>query len=202
MSEDNKKNKDKVVVKKNVPIADIKPYEKNYQKHDVNLEHIKNSIKDFDFDVPIVVDVNNVIVKGHGRYEALKELGKDTIPLVAINMALDTKKKASAARIADNESSKAAVVDNDILKFEIDLIGEDFDLGDYGLDLGSLDNIGLTPEELDNFFEESNALPEEEKQKIILEYSEEQYEKVTEAFKNYGAKSREQIVWELLEIDL
>jgi DNA modification methylase len=140
-------NENKIKILQNVPITEIKPYEKNYQKHDANLEHIKNSIKDFDFDVPIVVDVNNVIVKGHGRYEALKELGKDTIPLVAINMALDTKKKASAARIADNESSKAAVVDSDILKFELDLIGEDFDLGDYGLDFGNFDIEILEPEE-------------------------------------------------------
>jgi site-specific DNA-methyltransferase (adenine-specific) len=142
MTEENK-----IKILQNVPITEIKPYEKNYQKHDANLEHIKNSIKDFDFDVPIVVDVNNVIVKGHGRYEALKELGKDTIPLVAINMALDTKKKASAARIADNESSKAAVVDNDILKFELDLIGEDFEMEDYGLDLGNFDIEILEPEE-------------------------------------------------------
>jgi ParB family chromosome partitioning protein len=155
-------DKNKIKILQNVPLADIKPYEKNYQKHDANLEHIKNSIKDFDFDVPIVVDMNNVIVKGHGRYEALKELGKDTVPLVAVNMALDTEKKSSAARIADNESSKAAVVDNELLNFELDLIGEEFDLGDYGLDLGNFDlEVGSTNEE--------NDLSEKLNQRLVLE---------------------------------
>lgn len=166
-----------VEIKKNVPISEIKPYEKNYQKHDINLEHIKNSIKDFDFDVPIVVDVNNVIVKGHGRYEALKELGKDTIPFVAVNTALDTEKKASAARIADNESSKAAVIDFEILNDEIDLIGEDFEMGDYGLDfeINDLDYSILEDEggDLENQIQE---MANGTRKAILLEFKTEDYE--------------------------
>jgi len=170
-------NESKIKILQNVPISEIKPYEKNYQKHDANLEHIKNSIKDFDFDVPIVVDVNNVIVKGHGRYEALKELGKDTIPLVAINMALDTKKKASAARIADNESSKAAVVDNDILNFELDLIGEDFDLGDYGLDLEINDlDYSILEDQSGDLENQIKEMADGTRKAILLEFRIEDYE--------------------------
>jgi len=118
---------------KNVDIDKIKPYEKNYQSHDLNREHIKNSIEDFNFDVPIVVDPDYVIVKGHGRYEALKELNHKTVPLVVINHSLDTKEKSAAARIADNESSRAAQIDNNILKGELLDIGDFFDMSDYGL---------------------------------------------------------------------
>jgi len=123
----------KIETLEHVEITKIKPYEKNYQSHELNREHIKNSIEDFNFDVPIVVDPDYVIVKGHGRYEALKELNHKTIPLVIVNHTLDTPEKAAAARIADNESSRAAQIDNDILKGELLDIGDFFDMGDYGL---------------------------------------------------------------------
>jgi len=125
----------KVETLEHVEITKIKPYEKNYQSHELNKEHIKNSIEDFNFDVPVVVDPNYVIVKGHGRYEALLDLGHKTIPLVIVNHTLDTPEKAAAARIADNESSRAAQVDQDILKGEVLEIGDFFDMGDYGLNM-------------------------------------------------------------------
>ena len=126
----------KIEMLENVAIGEITPYDKNYQNHDKNIEHIKNSIEDFSFDVPIVVDINNVIVKGHGRYEALRQLGYKTIPQVVRNNTLDTPEKASASRIADNESSKAAEVDTDLLHSELLIIGDGFEMIDYGLDLG------------------------------------------------------------------
>ena len=126
----------KIEMLENVAIGEITPYDKNYQTHDKNIEHIKNSIEDFSFDVPIVVDINNVIVKGHGRYEALRQLGYKTIPQVVRNNTLDTPEKASASRIADNESSKAAEVDTDLLHSELLIIGDGFEMIDYGLDLG------------------------------------------------------------------
>ena len=125
----------KIETLENVEIKKIKPYLKNYQSHELNKEHIKNSIEDFNFDVPIVVDHNYIIVKGHGRYEALLDLGHKTIPLVIVNHTLDTPEKAAAARIADNESSRAAQIDNDILKGELLDIGDFFDMGDYGLNM-------------------------------------------------------------------
>ena len=168
-----KQNKIKIL--ENVPIKDIKPYEKNYQKHDDNIEHIKNSIKDFDFDVPIVVDVNNVIVKGHGRYEALKQLGHKTIPYVAVNESLDTEKKASAARIADNESSKAAVIDEDLLEMEMDFIGDDFDLGDYGLVIGENESNLIEDENFDDKNQEIDINNFENKACLVLKFDNEIY---------------------------
>jgi hypothetical protein len=56
----------KIETLEHVEITKIKPYEKNYQSHELNREHIKNSIEDFNFDVPIVVDPDYVIVKRNG----------------------------------------------------------------------------------------------------------------------------------------
>lgn len=59
----------------NLKIKDLKPYEKNPRKNDGAVEYVANSIKEFGFKVPIVVDVDNVIVAGHTRYKAAKKLG-------------------------------------------------------------------------------------------------------------------------------
>ena len=54
-------------------LNDIKPYEKNPRKNDSAVEQVANSIKEFGFKVPIVIDKNNVIVAGHTRYKADQE---------------------------------------------------------------------------------------------------------------------------------
>ena len=68
---------------RDVTIGEIKPYEKNYQKHN-NIDHIANSIKDFGFIKPIIVDNKNVILAGHGCYKACEQLGMKKIPIVFI----------------------------------------------------------------------------------------------------------------------
>lgn len=61
----------KVVEKK---LAELKPYEKNPRKNDNAVEAVANSIREFGFKVPIVIDSNNVIVCGHTRYKAATRL--------------------------------------------------------------------------------------------------------------------------------
>ena len=56
-------------------ITEITPYEKNPRKNDEAVEYVANSIKEFGFKVPIVIDKNGVIVAGHTRYKAAQELG-------------------------------------------------------------------------------------------------------------------------------
>ena len=66
-------------------IKDLKPYEKNPRKNENAVEYVANSIKEFGFKVPIVVDKNNVIVAGHTRYKAAKKLGlKEVLSLIHI----------------------------------------------------------------------------------------------------------------------
>ena len=61
---------------KNIPLKDIKPYSNNPRKKQ-NITKVVNSIKEFGFQQPIVVDKKNIIIVGHSRYEAGKELGLD-----------------------------------------------------------------------------------------------------------------------------
>lgn len=51
-------------------IKELIPYEKNPRKNDAAVEYVTNSIKEFGFKVPIVIDKNGVIVCGHTRYKA------------------------------------------------------------------------------------------------------------------------------------
>ena len=55
-------------------ISEIKPYEKNPRKNDDAVEYVANSIKEFGFKQPIVIDNDGVIVAGHTRYKAAKKL--------------------------------------------------------------------------------------------------------------------------------
>jgi 16S rRNA G966 N2-methylase RsmD len=86
-------------------ISLIKPYEKNAKIHpQKQIEQIANSIKEFGFNQPIVVDKNNVIIIGHGRYEAAKLLGLKEIPTLKVNL---TEEQAKAYRLADNKLNES-----------------------------------------------------------------------------------------------
>lgn len=76
----------KIIDKK---LDEIFPYEKNPRKNDDAVEYVANSIKEFGFKVPIVIDKNGTIVAGHTRYKAAKSLGMDTIPCVVADDLTD-----------------------------------------------------------------------------------------------------------------
>ena len=63
-----------------IKLKDIKPYGKNPRKNDDAVPYVAESIKQFGFKVPIVIDKNNVIVAGHTRYKAAKKLGFKSVP--------------------------------------------------------------------------------------------------------------------------
>ena len=113
-------------------IKDIKPYEKNPRKNDSAVEAVANSIKEFGFKVPIVIDKDNVIVCGHTRYKAAKKLGIDKVPCVIADDLTDEQIKAY--RLADNKVSELAEWDIDLLGEELDGIF-DIDMSDFGFDI-------------------------------------------------------------------
>ena len=65
-----------------VDVREIIPYENNPRKNERAVEYVANSIREFGFKVPVVLDRNNVIVTGHTRYEAAKKLGLEKIPAI------------------------------------------------------------------------------------------------------------------------
>ena len=113
-------------------IKDIKPYEKNPRKNDSAVDAVANSIKEFGFRVPVVIDKDNVIVCGHTRYKAAKKLGLDKVPCVVADDLTDEQIKAY--RLADNKVSELAEWDIDLLGEELDGIF-DIDMSDFGFDL-------------------------------------------------------------------
>lgn len=64
----------------NIPVGELKPYDKNAKLHDRRqIDNVAESIRQFCFKQPIVIDENNEILAGHTRYKALKELGLDIV---------------------------------------------------------------------------------------------------------------------------
>lgn len=84
---------------------DIRPYSKNAKKHPARqIQQIANSIKEFGFNQPIVVDKQGVIIVGHGRYEAAKILGITDPPTITVDL---TEEQANAYRLADNKLNES-----------------------------------------------------------------------------------------------
>ena len=123
-------------------LDEIKPYENNPRHNDNAVDAVANSIREFGFKVPIVVDSEGVIVAGHTRYKAAQKLGLETVPcLVADDL---NEEQINAFRLADNKVGELATWDLDTLKVELDNIGE-IDMNEFGF---SLDGIGEEPQEV------------------------------------------------------
>lgn len=106
-----------------VKIEDIKLYEKNAKNHpEWQIEQIKNSIKEFGYNDPIAIDENNIIVEGHGRYIALKELGYEQIEVLKLSHMSSKQKKAYI--IAHNKTCMNTGFNLEILEEELKSISE------------------------------------------------------------------------------
>ena len=118
------------IVDKN--IEELIPYAKNPRKNDEAVEAVANSIKNFGFKVPIVIDGENNVVCGHTRLKAAKKLKMDIVPCVIADDLTDEQIKAF--RLADNKVGELAEWDFDLLGDELDGIF-DIDMSDFGFDL-------------------------------------------------------------------
>jgi hypothetical protein len=124
-----------------ININEIKPYKNNPREiSNEAIEKVANSIKEFGNNQPIVVDQNNIIVVGHTRWKALKQLGKEKAFIIKKEFP---KNKAIAYRIMDNRSGEQSKWENKLLKEELSVLSnEEFDL----------DLTGFDAEELDQYF--------------------------------------------------
>lgn len=121
-------------------LSDIHPYERNPRLNDGAVEAVANSIREFGFQQPIVVDRNLVVVVGHTRLKAAERLGLPEVPVViAENL---TPEQVQAYRIADNKTGEIAEWNYDLLPVELrDLQEKDFDLSLLGFDAEELDRL-------------------------------------------------------------
>ena len=118
-------------------ITDVKPYNKNPRNNDGAVEATANSIKEFGWQQPIVVDKNGVIIVGHTRLKAAKKLKLDKVP-VTVAKGL-TPQQVSAYRLADNKTGELADWDMGLLDDELNTIN-DLDMTDFGFELSDLED--------------------------------------------------------------
>ena len=140
------------IIEKN--IKDLKPYEKNPRLNDDAVKYVAESIRNFGFKVPIVIDKDNNIVCGHTRWKACKKLKIDTVPCVVADDL--TEEQIRAYRLADNKVGEKAEWDLALLDTELAEI-ETIDMTLLGFD----DKEEETPQEVveDDFDEEPPAEP-------------------------------------------
>ena len=142
---------------KNISLKDIKPYSNNPRKKQ-NIKKVVNSIKEFGFQQPIVVDKKNIIIVGHSRYEASKELGLDKVPVIIADLS---PVKAKAYRIADNRINQDSEWDFSKLTLEFKEISKlDFNLDSLVFEKNELDDLII--DEVKGFTDD-DAVPDKPK---------------------------------------
>ncbi len=140
-------------------IDSLRPYEKNARKHQkADIEVIKNSILQFGMNDPIGIwGEKNIIVEGHGRLAALKELGWKEVPCIRLDHLTDEQRKAYA--LTHNRSAELSNWDFENLDEELAKLKDDFDL----VSLGFEDLMEKEPEieGTDDDFDEDQFINEE-----------------------------------------
>ena len=117
-----------------VSIDKIKPYQRNARKHDSkSIEVIANSISEFGMADPIAVwGKENIVIEGHGRLLALKQLGYDKAPIIHLDYLTDEQRRAYT--LAHNKTAEFSEWDMELLTDEAESIFN-IDLSDFGFDL-------------------------------------------------------------------
>ena len=114
-----------------IAVEKLRPYEKNAKKHpDEQVARIAASLREFGFQQPIVIDKNNVIIIGHGRWQAAQLLGIAKVPCVCVDNLNEN--QIRALRLADNKTAES--------EWDMDLLWDDmsdldFDMEQFGFDI-------------------------------------------------------------------
>lgn len=114
-----------------MPIGEVIPYEKNPRNNDNAVKYVAESIKEFGFKSPIIIDNNGVIICGHTRHKAAIKLGLEEVPCIVADDL--TEEQVRGLRLADNKVAEMAEWDFDLLTEELDGIF-DIDMEAFGFD--------------------------------------------------------------------
>ena len=124
-----------------IPIEDLRPYPNNARKHSRRqIDQIAQSIRQFGFTNPVLIDSDGGIIAGHGRVEAAKLLGMDRVPTILIDHLGEEQKRAYI--IADNRLAEKAGWDQELLAIELQHLTEidlDFDVEITGFETAEID---------------------------------------------------------------
>ena len=123
-----------------IELSKLIGYENNPRKNDAAVDAVAESIKQFGFKVPIIIDKDYVIVAGHTRKRAAEKLGLETAPCIIADDL--TPEQIKAFRVADNKTAELADWDFDKLEAEMKELQEmnlDFSMADFGFDLSEFE---------------------------------------------------------------
>ena len=137
--------KDNRLIIEYMPIENLKPYENNAKIHTVEqIEQIKASITEFGMNDPIAIWKDNIIIEGHGRLIACKELGFKELPVIRLDNLTDDERKAYT--LVHNKLTMNTDFDIDLLNEELETI--EIDMTEFGFeDLSGFDDFGEDEEE-------------------------------------------------------
>ena len=129
------------------PIDRLLPYAANARTHsDDQVAQIAGSIAAFGFNVPCLVDERGVLIAGHGRLLAARQLELETVPVIRLEHLSEA--QARAFRLADNRIAENAGWDDELLRVELEQLRDaDFDLDLTGFELGEVDRLLQGPED-------------------------------------------------------
>lgn len=187
---------------KKIKLSNLIPDDKNNNKHTAyGMDLLEKSVNKVGIIESITVSNDDKIISGNARHEIIgknftKEAlvietdGTQPIIIKRTDIESDTKQFYEASILANTTAKKN--IDFDIEVIESLGVEYDIDVVDLGVDIYNNDTINL-----DNFFEEDNNNNKENKNKIVLEYTDEDFELVNEALKNHSG-SKEQIFFKLL----
>jgi DNA modification methylase len=143
------------------PVDALRPYPRNPRTHSrKQIRQIADSIQEFGFCNPVLVDDNDQIIAGHGRVEAAKRLGMETVPTVRLSHLTEAQKRAYI--IADNRLAELAHWDREILAIELqNLTAEDldFDIEVVGFETGEIDVLIEELGDGDKLDDEADLIP-------------------------------------------
>ncbi len=148
---------------KNTDINQISPYDKNPRNNANSIDKVADSIAEFGFRQPIVVDEDMIVLAGHTRLLASKQLGLKKVPVHIAEGLTNAQKKAY--RIMDNKSSEDSEWDKDLLNLEIkDLIEDNYDLNMTGFTPEQIDALSVLTESILEGETDEDSIPEPPKE--------------------------------------
>ena len=137
----------------NKKLNDLIEYDKNPRSNNEAVKYVMESIRQFGFKVPIVIDKDNVIVCGHTRYKASKKLKLNEVPCIIADDLTDEQIKAF--RLIENKTSEFATWDFEKLQKELKAIN--IDIGLYNFP--ELDDVELNVSD-DDFLKDTEIVRE------------------------------------------
>ena len=141
---------------KELSISQLHEYDNNPRNNDSAVDAVAESIREFGFKVPIVIDGDNVIVCGHTRVKAAQKLGMETVPCIIADDL--TPEQIKAFRLADNKTGELAGWD--FAKLEEELAALD------GFDMSTFGFVQNEDVDIDSFFEDAGEKKEKEPKRI------------------------------------